>query len=358
MDQSGTEISGAGGTGSLTWSISGGVTGSQFVIDTIYNQVDYTATFTGLIDGQGGIAGTWVDTNEQGGTFQARFVTSGIGEDVSNTSLLCNRGPGKTDDFVCTATVVGQNGAPPAPTGTVKFATQAGSFRSGDICSLSPGSGNSASCGVVLMQPVGGFPAGSQVPVVALYNGDNNYDISLSPIATTTITPLPTSPTVCLSDSANNACGGLNIDALEPTITGNSFGTISFGYFAPVGSGAGAPLLPAARVAAPKGAGEIGLEFRYVVRLRDNPSLGSIRELKKFTSQMRNGLIIANVPTKLGFGQRKDIQVNLNAKGKRIVNGLRSALVNDIKLSVVVGVRRKGDRRGTSVTTTTNAAVH
>ena len=194
------------------------------------------------------------------------------------------------------------------------------------------------------------------MPLSAIYGGDDTYTESSAESAVTTITVLPTAPAVCLSD-ASTGCQGVSVDALEPEVVGNSLGTISFGYFAPIAGQAEGPFAPAARISAPKNPGEANVEFRYVVRAKDNPSLAGNRAIKNLASQIRNGLIITSVQSKLAFGQRKDIVASLNSKGQKLMKALRGASISQIKLSIAVGVRRKGDRRGTSIASTTTATI-
>ena len=348
--QAGVNVTGSGFGGIYTWQITGAVAGTQCSGDVDYDQVPYVGNFTGAVTGNS-VVGTWVDNVSHDGTWFGQRVASDL---PSTSTVLCTRGPGVNDDFVCTVTVAGNS---VAPTGNVDFVTQSGSFKTGSKCTLSPINGFSSTCGVVYMQPVGGIPSGTPVPVTALYGGDTFYEPSSSPAATTTIAVLPAAPVVCFADSQDPACGGLKIEALEPTITGNTLGALTFSYFAPTGDAAGQELLPAARVSKPRGAGEIGLEFRYVARLRDNPTLANSQALKKFSSQLRKGAIIASVKTKLGFGQAKDIVVVLNSKGRRLVNAIRNAGISEINLNAVVGVRRKVDRRGSSFSTNTSADI-
>jgi hypothetical protein len=303
------------------------------------------------------MTGTWSDSFNQSGGANGTLITVVQGQ--TDTTLACVRGPAAADDFVCTVTVAADE--PPAPTGTVSFVTSSGSFRNGSDCALSANTTQSSTCGVTLIQPVGGFTPGQAVPVTATYGGDDNYLGSASSSAVTTITVLPTSPVVCLSE-ADTACGGLSVgNVLEPEIVGNTFGTISLGYFAPVNGRSDGPFQPAAKISAPRGAGEIAVEFRYVARLRDNPQLiptrGSSREIKQIASSIRNGLIISSVQSKVGFGQRKEVVLNLNSKGQRLAKSLRGSSISQLKLSIAVGVRRKGDRRGTSIASVTDATI-
>ena len=354
LTQDGSLVLGTGQGNGFTWHVSGTATASSLDVTVSYNEISYTMTAHFVVSGDT-MTGTWSDSfSQHGGISGTRSIVSASIDTA--TSLACVRGPAAKDNFVCTATVVGEEPGDAAPSGVVQFFLQTGSYGSGSSCNLSAVSSTSSSCGITVIQPVGGLPAGQPVPLSANYGGDDSYNESSAESAVTTITVLPTAPSVCLS-GATTACQGVSVDALEPEVVGNSLGTISFGYFAPIAGQAEGPFAPAARVSAPKNPGEANVEFRYVVRAKDNPSLAGNRAIKNLASQIRNGLIITSVQSKLAFGQRKDIVAGLNSKGQKLMKALRGASISQIKLSIAVGVRRKGDRRGTSIASTTTATI-
>lgn len=355
LAQADTIITGTGSGNGFSWQINGTLVNGVMDVIVVYNEISYDQHFIFDVT-QTSMVGTWSDSfGQNGGATGTPVILTGTIQ--TTTSLACVRGPAATDDFVCTATVTGNRAGQSPPSGTVQFVTQSGSFRNGNTCDLAEVSAGVSACGVTLIQPVGGFAAGHPVPVTADYPGDTHYLASFAEQAVTTITQLPAAPTVCLAD-ADQACGGFSADVLEPQTVGNTLGILSFGYFAPVNGRSEGPYMPAAKVSAPRKPGEIAFQFRYVARLRDNPSLIGNRAIKGIANQLRNGIIVTDIKSKVDFGQRKDILAGLNSKGSKMMNTLRGASISQIKLSISLSVRRKVDRRSTSVASATNAHIN
>lgn len=362
MNDNNGVITGSGSGGSFTWAITGNTSGSSFQATNNYNQLSYSAFFSGtMTNGGDDISGNWSDTSEQSGTFVARRnsppptpTPPPATKRGSATGVSCNRGPAPLDDFVCTVSVGSKDNLSPNPSGQVVFSTSEGSFRYGDTCILSPTSGSSSVsfCAVTYIQPTQGIPVGAQVPVTASYAGDSIYDPSSGVPSGFVVTKLPPRPSICLLDTPA-ACAGLNANLLDTVSTTTGFGSVILSYFGSNGieNAVQSSLLQRGfPISRPRSSSLISAQVFYNLNLRDNPGLRGLLSTPRVGSSFRGGQVSLGFASgTVRFGQNRDTKVTMTRPGLNVLGASGRLGASSVNVRVTVRGFRKGDRRPTDV---------
>lgn len=126
-------------------------------------------------------------------------------------TVICNIFPSTPSTSTCTADVGDSSAlARQTPTGTVTFSTSAGTFLTGETCTLTPevGLGAVSSC-TLPFQPAPGTQQGAPLPVSAHYSGDSVFASAVGGTS-------PVVPTLGSSVSEVSSGGSFSVSLVNP----------------------------------------------------------------------------------------------------------------------------------------------
>ncbi len=345
-------ITGKGGpVNNRRWTVTGTLSLTTVTLYADYEGETYFRNLSGLVGDKNHLSGKWSDNNLTDQDFEATkadFIPDGPGDPNKRqtaVSVLCNRGPSPTDDFICTATVGPKNKTQPPPAGVVGFTSKKGSFRFGETCILVPNKPpqTTSSCGVVLAQAPHKIPAGTVIPISAVYRGSSIDNKSKTgKIPSTTVFKIPKKPKVCFSEQPG-ACQGLNA-IINGEISGDSLGYSTLSNFAPKGqpTQSASPQVEAQAskivLGQPKKAGEARTLYFYFARFSDNPWL---KTPATENEAINGGISLGGVVTTVPFGSSKDVLINVKPVPKAVIQSVHPQTINAF---AVVDIRRKGDK--------------
>jgi len=233
----GTQSSGAGPTGMVTFSIGGTALGSAVaVVPTAAANLNSssplipafaTATLSHTFTTSGSVTVTATytsgDGNYSGSAGNATFtVTAATGTQATKTVVTANPTSITSGGSVTlTATVTGSTNGGAGPTGTVQFMN--GSAVLGAPATCMPTAGTSTTpgtCTATLATTV--LTTAGANSITGVYSGDSTYASSTSAAVTVTVTAKPTTTTTVTSSASSITSGGSV--TLTATVTGSTNG--------------------------------------------------------------------------------------------------------------------------------------